>query len=202
MTLQSQTSNLLPGFDHAEFDSNAVFRVLLDAMSRPGRIYNLPINITAPDGLNTSSTAALLAMADMDTTVWLSPACATNAATTHLKFHCGSPITTDVSQADFAVARCDEDLSFIAQLPVGTAEYPDQSATLILMVDDITDNSEMHLRGPGIKDTHSLDIKGLPTAFHAWRAENHHLFPCGVDVIFASSTKIAALSRTTRIEVK
>jgi len=202
MTLQSQTSDLLPGFEHAAFDSNAVFRVLLDAMSRPGRIYDLPINITAPDGLNTSATAALLAMADMDTAVWLSPACATNVATTHLKFHCGNPITPDVSQADFAVARSDEDLSFIAQLPVGTAEYPDQSSTLILMVDDITDSPEMHLRGPGIKDTHSLDIKGLPAAFHAWRAENHHLFPCGVDVIFATDTKIAALSRTTRIEVK
>lgn len=202
MTLQSQTSDLLPGFNHAAFDSNAVFRVLLDAMSRPGRIYDLPVNITAPDGLNTSTTATLLAMADMDTTVWLSPGCATKAAIAHLKFHCGSPITTDAAQADFAVARSDEDLSFIVQLSVGTAEYPDQSATLILMVDDITDSAEMFLRGPGIKDTHSLAVKGLTSAFHAWRAENHRLFPCGVDVIFVTDTKIAALSRTTRIEIK
>ena len=202
MTLNAQTSDLLPGFDHAAFDSNAVFRVLLDAMSRPGRVYDLPVHSTAPDGLNASATATLLAMADMDTTIWLSPGCTTKAATTHLKFHCGSPITTNVAKADFAVARCDEDLSFITELSVGNAEYPDQSATLVLLVDDISESAEMICRGPGIKDTHNLAVAGLTPAFHAWRSENHHLFPCGVDVIFVTDTKIAALSRTTRIEVK
>lgn len=201
MSLQTQTSELLPGFDHAAFDSNAVFRVLLDAMSRPGRIYDLPLSIASPDGLNATTTATLLAMADMDTTIWMSPSCATKAATDHLKFHCGCPITDDVKQADFAVAPGNDDLSFITDLPVGNAEYPDQSATLILMVDEISDAPSLTLKGPGIKDTHSLSISGLPASFHAWRAENHHLFPCGVDVIFASPTQIAALSRTTRIEV-
>jgi alpha-D-ribose 1-methylphosphonate 5-triphosphate synthase subunit PhnH len=197
----AQTSDLLPGFDHAAFDSNAVFRALLDAMSRPGRIYDLPVAVSAPDGLNKAATATLLAMADMDTTIWLSPSCTTKAAGDHLKFHCGCPISTDVKQADFAIARISDDLSFVTDLAVGNAEYPDQSATLILMVDEISDRPSMTLKGPGIKDTHSLAIKGLPASFHAWRAENHHLFPCGVDVIFASETQIAALSRTTRIEV-
>ena len=118
-----------------------------------------------------------------------------------MKFHCGCPISTDVKQADFAVARISDDLSFITDLAVGNAEYPDQSATLILMVDEISDRPSMTLSGPGIKDTHSLAIKDLPASFHAWRAENHHLFPCGVDVIFASEAQIASLSRTTRIEV-
>ena len=197
----AQTSDLLPGFDHAAFDSNAVFRALLDAMSRPGRIYDLPVAVSAPDGLNKAATATLLAMADMDTTIWLSPSCAIKAAGDHLKFHCGCPLSTDVKQADFAIARISDDLSFITDLAVGNAEYPDQSATLILMVDEISDRPSMTLQGPGIKDTHSLAIKGLPESFHAWRAENHHLFPCGVDVIFASEAQIAALSRTTRIEV-
>lgn len=201
MSLHTQTSELLPGFEHAAFDSNAVFRVLLDAMSRPGRIYDLPLSIASPDGLNATTTATLLAMADMETTIWLSPSCATKTASDHLKFHCGCPISDDVKQADFAVAKGSDDLSFITELPVGNAEYPDQSATLILMVDEITDSPSMTLKGPGIKDTHSLSVSGLPQSFHTWRAENHHLFPCGVDVIFASPTKIAALSRTTRSEV-
>jgi len=201
MTMQPQTTELLPGFEHAAFDSNAVFRVLLDAMSRPGRIYDLPLEIASPDGLNATTTATLLAMADMDTTIWLSPSCAEKPAIDHLKFHCGCPISKDVTQADFAVARIDDDLSFITDLSVGNAEYPDQSATLILMVDDITNAPSMALKGPGIKDMHHLEIKNLPESFHAWRAENHHMFPCGVDVIFASPTKIAALSRTTKIEV-
>lgn len=201
MTLQSQTSELLPGFEHAAFDSNAVFRVLLDALSRPGRIYDLPVAVATPDGLNATSTATLLAMADMDTTIWLSPSCMTRAANDHLKFHCGCPISDDVAKADFAVARIDDDLSFITRLSVGNAEYPDQSATLILMVNEITNAPAMKLTGPGIRNSHDLDVKNLPASFHIWRSENHHIFPCGVDVIFASPTQIAALSRTTRIEV-
>jgi alpha-D-ribose 1-methylphosphonate 5-triphosphate synthase subunit PhnH len=196
-----QTSEVLSGFGHAAFDSNAVFRALLDAMSRPGRIYDLPVNVSAPDGLNAATTATLLAMADMDTTVWLSASSATKAAGDHLKFHCGCPISTDVKQADFAVARISDDLSFVTDLAVGNAEYPDQSATLILMVEEIADSPSMTLSGPGIKDTHSLAIKDLPESFHRWRADNHQLFPCGVDVIFANPTRIAALPRTTRIEV-
>ena len=43
-------------------------------------------------------------MADMDTTIWLSPSSATKAANDHLKFHCGCPISEDVAQADFAYA--------------------------------------------------------------------------------------------------
>ncbi|MDG4720679.1 MULTISPECIES: phosphonate C-P lyase system protein PhnH [Thalassospira] len=201
MTLQSQTSELLPGFEHTAFDSNAVFRVLLDALSRPGRIYDLPVSVATPDGLNATTTATLLAMADMDTTIWLSPSCKTKAANDHLKFHCGCPISDDVVMADFAVARMDDDLSFVSRLSVGNAEYPDQSATLILMVDEISNAPAMKLTGPGIKDSHDLEIKNLPASFHVWRAENHHLFPCGVDVIFTSPTQIVALSRTTRIEV-
>lgn len=201
MTLQSRTPELLRGFENTAFDSNAVFRTILDAMAHPGRIYDLPLDIPAPAGLNRSATAFLLAMADMDTAIWLSADCASDGANAHLKFHCGSPISADASAADFAVAKLGDDLGFITDLAVGNAEYPDQSATLILMVEDISDKADMILRGPGIKDNQSLSVPGLPAAFHAWRSENHHLFPCGVDVVFAADRKIAALPRTTRIEV-
>lgn len=202
MTLQSRTPELLRGFENAAFESNAVFRTILDAMAHPGRIYDLPLDLPAPAGLNKSATAFLLAMADMDTTIWLSPDCASNAANAHLKFHCGSPITGTPSAADFAVANLDGDLAFITDLALGNAEYPDQSATLILQVEDISNKADMTLRGPGIKENQNLSVPGLPAAFHAWRSENHHLFPCGVDVVFAADRKIAALPRTTRIEVR
>jgi len=202
MIPQPRTADLLRGFENAAFDSNAVFRTLLDAMAHPGRIYDLPLDVPAPAGLNRSATAFLLAMADMDTTIWLSPDCASDAANAHMKFHCGSPISSNACTADFAVARLDGDLTFIKELPIGNAEYPDQSATLILMVEDISAKADMILQGPGIKDSQNLSVPGLPATFHAWRAENHHLFPCGVDVIFAADRKIAALPRTTRIEVR
>jgi len=167
------------GFDHAAFDSNAVFRVLLDAMSRPGRIYDLPVSIATPDGLNASATATLLAMADMDTTIWLSPSSATKAANDHLKFHCGCPISDDVAQADFAVARIDDDLSFITRLSMGNAEYPDQSATLILMVDEISNAPAMKLTGLcALVITIPAEIlRGLPSAKRIKSSRSLHMKP-------------------------
>ena len=68
------------------------------------------------------------------------------------------------SASDFAVARLDGDLGFITDLALGNAEYPDQSATLILMVEDISDKADMILRGPGIKESQNLSVPGLPAA--------------------------------------
>ena len=91
MTIQSRTGELLRGFENAAFESNAVFRTILDAMAHPGRIYDLPLDLPAPAGLNKSATAFLLAMADMDTTIWLSPDCASDAANS---FSASSPKLT------------------------------------------------------------------------------------------------------------
>lgn len=198
----SQTG-LLPGFDNIPFQSNAVFRQILDAMARPGKIVDLPTDLPAPVGLTPAATAFALGLIDVDTTVWLSPACDTDAVRTHLKFHCGCPITDDAAQADFAIAQAGEDLSdILSALKIGTAEYPDRSATLVLIVESLRNHGEnaMTLSGPGIETTHSLAVSPLPTGFASWHQTNRTLFPCGVDVVFAADQQFAALPRTTRIK--
>jgi alpha-D-ribose 1-methylphosphonate 5-triphosphate synthase subunit PhnH len=55
-------------------------------------------------------------------------------------------------------------------------------------------------RGPGIADTSEVSIAGLPAGFwDAWRA-NNALFPCGVDLVFASGRAAIALPRSLRVE--
>jgi phosphonate C-P lyase system protein PhnH len=74
---------------------------------------------------------------------------------------------------------------------------------IILTVNGIEINSEsMDAKvwtGPGIKEPIQIDIQGISTAFWRERKELRQMYPCGVDVIFCSSTQIVSLPRSTRI---
>ena len=61
----------IPGFSNPIFDSTDVFRKVLSAMSRPGEIQNIKAPSAHPESLNPTSSAILLALADMETEVWL-----------------------------------------------------------------------------------------------------------------------------------
>jgi alpha-D-ribose 1-methylphosphonate 5-triphosphate synthase subunit PhnH len=60
------------------------------------------------------------------------------------------------------------------------------------------------LQGPGIQSERKLCVQGFANGFAAefvaqW-ADNHASFPRGVDVFLITTTQIAGLSRTTRIQ--
>jgi alpha-D-ribose 1-methylphosphonate 5-triphosphate synthase subunit PhnH len=55
------------------------------------------------------------------------------------------------------------------------------------------------LKGPGIKGESRLSVSGLPTGIIAMLADNHALFPRGVDLVLAGPDGVAALPRTTRV---
>ena len=80
----------------------------------------------------------------------------------------------------------------LAAYPVGTPEYPDRSATLIVESAELGDGAT--LRGPGIQDTHSLNLPEIE-AFQA----NQALFPLGLDFIFTCGDQLAALPRSTEV---
>ena len=191
----------LSGFTNQATDSNRVFRAALEAMSRPGKIVTVP-EFATPDGLNNASTAVLLALADVDTPIWIDPAICTNAILSHLRFHTGAEITSDVSKAAFVIASADSDTDYLNELSLGTPEMPHMSATLILLVDGFSDTPSMVLSGPGIKDKETLGVTPLPKGFLEWAQANQRLFPCGVDTFFASASSLAALPRSSNIEVK
>ena len=55
-------------------------------------------------------------------------------------------------------------------------------------------------RGPGIDGEVRVAIDGLGDGFWpAWSA-NHALFPCGVDLVFASGSRLIALPRSVAVE--
>ncbi|MEM0946412.1 MAG: phosphonate C-P lyase system protein PhnH [Pseudomonadota bacterium] len=182
---------LAGGFSDPATGAARAFRAALNAMSRPGRIETVE-DISAPDGLSPAAATVLLTLCDGGTSVYLAGASDCDAVRKWLAFHTGAPLS-HAGQAAFAVGQW-TDLLPLNRFPLGTPEYPDRSATLIVEMPRIEATGAV-LRGPGIEKTASL---GLPDAA-AFR-DNAARFPLGLDFFFAAGHSLAALPRTTRVD--
>ena len=192
--------NIVAGFDHEAFGSQAVFRVALNALSHPGRVFDMPLETALPRQGHGAAAALLLGMLDADTTLWLSPALASSDAPAWLRFHTGCQIVSDASAAQFLWVAQGDGMPQLTSLQMGSDAYPDTSATCVLEVDSLhSDAGGWRLQGPGIPSERHLNALGLPSDFTAQWANNHASFPRGVDVFLSTATHIAGLPRTTRI---
>ncbi len=192
------TSPSALGFDNPVFDATATFRTVLEAMSRPATIQSIRHVPDAPSGIGPATAAVLLALADMDTPVWLAPEMASDTLRTYLHFHAGCPVTDAPEAAVFALLGRESDLGVIDKLAIGSAEYPDRSATVIIDCESLSSDPGQNFTGPGIKDTASFDIPGFPPAIWYLVDRNQALFPLGLDWIFTAGSQLAALPRTSK----
>ncbi|HXZ09479.1 MAG TPA: phosphonate C-P lyase system protein PhnH [Paraburkholderia sp.] len=208
---QIALSTLTPGFTDPVHDTQAVFRTLLDALSRPGTVGVIGPVLPAAGNAGASSTsgtrsnadlaafAALLTMCDFSTPVWLAqPDAALGSA---LRFHTGAPLVEHAEEAAFAYIHDAGTLPPLATFAPGEAESPEHSATLLIRVDALTGGTPVVLRGPGIETTATIAPVGLPTRFWAERAELAPLFPCGIDCYLVCGDTLVGLPRTTHAEV-
>lgn len=188
------------GFENPPLASQSVFRVIMDAMARPGSIGRIPALAEPPPPLGASSGAVVLTLCDHDTPLWLDPALdASSDVRAWLGFHCGSPIVRVPAEAHFALVSNPAEFIALENFSQGTQEYPDRSTTLILQVESLTEGRELLLEGPGIETVARLAPRPLPRHFcEQWR-QNNARFPRGVDLILASPEGVACLPRTTRI---
>ena len=186
--MQAQT--LSGGFDDPATHSARAFRSIMEAMARPGTLQNVD-GATPPAPLSPAAAAVLLTLSDTETPVFLAGDTNCEAVQAWLAFHTGAPLVGP-SDCMFAVGTWNA-LSPLSAYPIGTSEYPDRSATLIVECSDLT-NSGANLTGPGIKDKATLSLPEAK-AFQTNRA----LFPLGLDFIFTSGDCLASLPRTTDV---
>ncbi len=187
---------LQPGFADPVRQSQAVFRTVLDAMSRPARPHLLPVSLTVPAPLLPTTAAVLLALADFETPIWFGKTIGP-AAREFIRFHTGARIVDDPAAATFAVVADLAALPAHAAVAHGTPEYPDTSTTLLVQVLALTTDGPVYA-GPGIDGTVRFDTNPRILGLDARFAANRHSFPCGVDIILVSPTHIAALPRSIR----
>jgi alpha-D-ribose 1-methylphosphonate 5-triphosphate synthase subunit PhnH len=196
-------NNLVAGFEHEAFGSQAVFRTALEAMSHPGRPLDMPLQTALPPQGHAAAAALLLGLVDSETTLWLSPRLAGSDAATWLRFHTGCTWASDPAQAQFIWVALGDALPPLHQLRQGSDAYPDQSATCVIEVQNLQSLqgqvASWSLQGPGILGVCTLHVQGAASDFPAQWASNHASFPCGVDVFLASAAQIVGLPRTTRL---
>jgi alpha-D-ribose 1-methylphosphonate 5-triphosphate synthase subunit PhnH len=196
----ASTESIDGGFSDPVFDSQAVFKAVMDAMARPGTVIAVKPVARPPSPLSPTAACVALTLCDSDTPLWLDPPLQASATTrSYLAFHTGAPLAQAPAEAALALV-CDPgaliQLDCFAQ---GTQEYPDRSATLILQVESLSSGELLHLGGPGIRKAASMAPSPMPRRFvEQWR-ENRARFPRGIDLVLAAPGSIACLPRTTRI---
>src|SRR5262245_50058605 len=84
-------------------DSQAIYRTVLRALSRPGEVLDLPGAPEPPAPLLGATAAFALALLDRETAVWLDNSLATQAVRCYLADYCGIAEAAAPDQADFAL---------------------------------------------------------------------------------------------------
>ena len=186
-----EATALSGGFADAPVEAARAFRAATNAMARPGRIERI-VGATGPAPLSGAAATLLLTLADPETPVHLAGAWDAPAIRDWLTFHIGAPVVRAES-AVFAIGDWAL-LQPITRFPIGTPEYPDRSATLIVETGALSAEGA-RLTGPGIETAAALSLPEVE-AFRANRA----LFPLGLDFFFCAGDRLAALPRTTIVE--
>lgn len=191
---------LAKGFDDPVLASQRVFRAVMEALARPGTIEPLAADLRPPAPLTPELAAVALALSDHEAPLWLdAPLARAPAVADYLRFHAGAAIVAEPAAAAFALVADPARLPAFDAFALGTQDYPDRSATLVLAVETLSNAGGFLLRGPGIADCAALHAAPLPRDFAARAKANRALFPRGVDLIFVAPGRVAGLPRSTEI---
>lgn len=193
---------LAPGFADPVHDSQAVFRVLLDTLARPGTVGWVKPILDASGPLAhmpCAAVAALLTLADYSTPIWLQREDLALADT--LRFHTGAPVVAQAGDAAFAYIHDPEQIPAPDVFALGDPEHPEHSATLLIRVDALDGGRALTLKGPGIETHTTITPLGLPDAFWDARAALANAFPCGIDCYLVCGLAVIGIPRTTLVEI-
>ena len=179
-------------------DNHRCFRVLLQAMSRPGQIFKLADSTT--DEFETSLLRLLDAVLDQQSTCHLID---DNPELQDKIKELTSTRFSTVEAADFILAQSGSSRGKTVLAKRGRLDFPDEGATILFGVDKLMDGGAAagcKLTGPGIKNAIYPHIIGLNgDELSQLKAVNGE-FPLGVDSIFLDhSGQVMCIPRSTRI---
>jgi alpha-D-ribose 1-methylphosphonate 5-triphosphate synthase subunit PhnH len=204
MTITSEV--LSGGFSDPVFQSQSVFRMVMDGMARPGTIQTVAPELGQPAPLGSAAGAIALTLCDHETTVWLSGGLSRSSVGAWIGFHTGAPLTQEKAEARFAFLERGVAPASFSLFSLGSQDYPDRSTTIVLEADALHAAApgtglKLTLTGPGIQGSRDVWIDGLPENFGRLWIDNRALFPRGVDVIMTAGKELLCLPRTVKISL-
>lgn len=193
---------LAPGFADPVHDAQAVFRVLLDALARPGTmgwIEATPGQLDTPARAPVAALAALLTLCDYATPVWLQTR--DDALASAIRFHTGAPLLDSPERAAFAYVDAPSALLSPDAFALGEPESPEHAATVLIRVEAFDGGRPLTLTGPGIETSASIAPRGIADDFWLARAALAPAFPCGIDCYLVCGRAVLGIPRTTQVEL-
>ncbi len=181
------------------------FRTLLDAMARPGAVYQLAL---PPE--ETPEFAVCMALLDFEVT-YFSATDSARASERAEALERRIALEIGCQRASFAAAAFVVSYGALpaAAWPVlrrGTLAYPDRSATIIYLVDALgptardSESTSLALTGPGIETERYLIVGGLPASEFQQFVTTNRDYPMGVDAILLDPRgQVACLPRSCTI---
>jgi alpha-D-ribose 1-methylphosphonate 5-triphosphate synthase subunit PhnH len=168
-----------------------VFRELVEAFSRPGKICDLGPYL---DGA-TAQRAILATLIDGETTL-ADPHGQIAAADWPLLQV--SPQAPETSRHVAADGCRPPDF----QPMLGTLASPEFGATVFVEIDRLGEGGlSLEISGPGVDGRRTLQLSGLHPAWLSCRADWVSHFPLGVDLLLFDTQRIVALPRTAQIRI-
>ena len=189
------------------FDAQQQFRIILDSMSRPGKINRMPqMDIEPPAGINNAAVLIGFALLNADVSFFVTSD--NSAAITPYIALNTTAQPKSILDADFIFMDGLDDEAIIADAKTGTLSYPEESATIIISVDEINEDAlaesiKLTLKGPGIETESQVSIKGInPEILNAVKEQNLE-FPLGIDVMLVDKdNRIVCIPRSNRFVVE
>ncbi len=183
------------------FDSQKIFRKIMDSMARPGKINNLDdLDINPPSGLNKSS--ALIGFALLNSDVTFFTLNNQDEVNEYIKINTSSVPVSKVENAGYIFIKGNASGEIIRNARKGELEYPEDGATIIIDVEKIVKapvdkTFELILKGPGVKSEETVYIKGITYEILEEVKLANNEYPLGVDIILSDSdANILCIPRT------
>jgi alpha-D-ribose 1-methylphosphonate 5-triphosphate synthase subunit PhnH len=185
--------------------SQATFRVVLEAMARPGTLARLPAaDPRCPAPTHAPLAAVLLTLIDHEVGFAVVARDGDGLAADHLARYLSEATGSRAvapGVADYVLALGAPSPDLILGLKRGTPTYPDESATLLVAAPSLVaaDGPPVALAGPGTRPGTTARLAGLtPDALAALATANAEP-PLGIDVILADAAgHLVCLPRSTR----
>lgn len=188
------------------FHGQEDYRVLLDAMSRPGTIHSLPDRTLAtPEGILPTSALVALTLMNGDVSFWTGD----ESVREYLVFHTGGKPEIP-ARADFVFlvgADAENGGPIMLEMKTGTLPYPEEGATAVIDVrglhkDPFPGSLALRLAGPGVDGSITVYVNGLDARLLENTREMNAEFPLGIDLILTDPQgRLLCLPRSSQISV-
>ncbi|MEM7109901.1 MAG: phosphonate C-P lyase system protein PhnH [Bacteroidota bacterium] len=167
------------------FEAQEHFRIIMDAMARPGSIHKLDGGIEELEGVNKATCLVAFTLLDSNVTFYQR---FSETFDEYLILNTSSS-PAQAEQADFLFLNGNEEMDqVIEQAKEGDPEYPEKGAFLIIQVAKISyerfnNSHEVILNGPGVKAEQPIYLEGIEKSILEIIKEKNVEYPLGVDTL-------------------